>query len=103
MNAKQLLVLWVGIIVAVLMLLFPPYLTTGVSHAIQYRPLLSPPNLVNQSATGLMGGLAAMGFGGSVSAPLDAPVLLAQLGIVALLILGLLLTLADRRTVRAAA
>lgn len=103
MNARQLLVLWIGIIASVLMLLFPPYLTMGAPHAIQYRPLLSPPDLVNQNATGLMGGMVTMGLGGSVSAPLDAPVLLAQLGIVALLLLGLLLTLANKRIIPAAA
>ena len=102
MNVRQLLVLWVGIAVSVLMLLFPPYLTTGVSHAIQYRPLLSPPDLINPNAAGLMGGLMSMGVG-NVSAPLDAAVLLAQLGIVALLILGLMLTLANRRVLPAAA
>ncbi len=95
-NTKQLVVLWTGIIVMVLMLLFPPYLTTGVSHAIQYRSLLSPPDMVSKDATGLMGGMMSMGLTGNVSAPLDSPVLLAELGIAALLTLGLMLTLQER-------
>ncbi len=98
MNSKQLISLWAGIIIAVLMLLFPPYLTTGVSHAIQYRSLLSPPDLVGKDATGLMGGMMTMGLTGYVSAPLDSPVLLAELGIVVLLTLGMTLTLQDKRT-----
>ncbi len=97
MNTKQLLVLWVGIGIAVGMLLFPPYLTAGGHHAIVYRFLLSPPPLVSKDAGGLIGAMAASSEASNLitvpPAPLDAAVLLAQLGIVGLLTLGLTLTL----------
>jgi len=95
MNGRQLTVLWLGILVAALVLLFPPYLTEGTSHPILYRPLLSPPPLVSKDAQGLMA--LASGFSGPVPAPIDVTVLLAQLGIVGLFMLGLLLTLRDNQ------
>ena len=97
MNGRQLAVLWVAIVGAALMLLFPPYLTQGTSHPVVYRPLLSPPDLISKDAPGLMG--LASGLTGSVPAPVDAVVLLAQLGIVGLLALGLILTLRDKQAV----
>ena len=94
MNGRQLATLWTGIILAVMMLLFPPYLTAGTSHPILYRFLLSPPNLVSKDASGLIG--MAADFSGPTPAPLDAAVLLAQLGIVGLFTLGFTLTLRDK-------
>ena len=96
MNRRQLVALWLGIIIAALMLLFPPYLTEGTSHPILYRPLLSPPDLVSKDAPGLMA--LASGLAGNVPAPVDVPVLLAQLGIVGLFALGFMLTLRDKQT-----
>lgn len=96
-NTKQLLTLWVGIGIAVGMLLFPPYLTAGGHPPIVYRFLLSPPPLVSKDAGGLMGATAAASEANNYAmvppASLDAAVLLAQLGIVGLLTLGLTLTL----------
>lgn len=97
MNTRQLLALWVGIGIAVGMLLFPPYLTASSHHPIVYRFLLSPPPLVSKDAGGLLGAMAAApgpdNFVTATPAPLDAAVLLAQLGIVGLLTLGLGLTM----------
>lgn len=95
MNGRQLAVLGVGILAAALVLLFSPYLTAGTSHPILYRPLLSPPDLVSKDAPGLMG--LAAGLNGNVSAPVDAVVLLAQLGIVGLFMLGFMLTLREKQ------
>ena len=98
MNRRQLTVLWVGILAAALMLLFPPYLTAGTSHPIVYRPLLSPPDLVGKDVPGLMG--LAAGLNGNVSAPVDAVVLLAQFAIVGLFTLGFVLTLRGKQNTR---
>ncbi len=91
------MVLWVGIVIAVGILLFPPYLTASSRHPIVYRFLLSPPPLVSKDAGGLLGAMAtaseANNFAMVPPAPLDAAVLLAQLGIVGLLTLGLTLTM----------
>jgi len=95
MNGKQLAILWLGILVAALMLLFPPYLTAGTSHPILYRPLLSPPDLVSKDATGMMGAMS--GLSGNIPAPMDATVLLAQLGIVGLFTLGFTLTFQEKQ------
>lgn len=97
MNSKQLVILWVGIIVAVTMLSYPPYSTAGTNHSLQSGFLLSPPSLVTKNTPGLLGALAAAGP--PVPAPLDAPVLLAELGIVILVALGLLLTLQDKHKI----
>ncbi len=94
MNGRQLAVLWAAIIIAALMLLFPPYLTQGTSHPVLYRSLLSPPDLVSKDAPGLMA--LASGLTGSVPAPVDVTILLAQMGIVGLFALGFMLTLRDR-------
>ncbi len=96
MNGRQLAVLWVSILAAALVLLFSPYLTAGTSHPILYRPLLSPPDLVSKDAPGLMG--LAAGLNGNVSTPVDAVVLLAQLGIVGLFMLGFMLTLREKQS-----
>jgi len=95
-NGRQLAVLWVSILAAALVLLFSPYLTAGTSHPILYRPLLSPPDLVSKDAPGLMG--LAAGLNGDVSTPVDAVVLLAQLGIVGLFMLGFMLTLREKQS-----
>ena len=97
MNGKQLVILWIGIVVAVVMLTYPPYSTTGTNHSLQYGFLLSPPSLVSKDTPGLLGALAAASP--PMPAPLDAPVLLAELGIVILVALGLLLTLQDKHTI----
>lgn len=97
MNRSQLAVLWLGIIIAALMLLFSPYLTEGTSHPILHRSLLSPPDLVSKDAPGLMA--LASGLTGSVPAPVDVTVLLAQLEIVGLLALGLIVTLRDEQSI----
>ncbi len=97
MNTRQLVILWIGIAVAVAMLVYPPYLTAGTNHPLQYGFLLSPPSLVSKEASGLLGALAAASP--PVPAPLDAPVLLAELGIVILVALGLLLTLQDKHEI----
>jgi hypothetical protein len=94
MNTRQLVILWIGIAIAVAMLVYPPYLTAGTNHPLHYGLLLSPPSLVSKEASGLLGALAAASP--PVPAPLDAPVLLAELGIVILVALGLLLTLQDK-------
>lgn len=99
MNTRQLATLWVAIIVAALMLLFPPYLTAGTSHPVLYRPLLSPPDLISKGAPGLMGVMA--GLSGSAPTPVDPVVLLAQLGIVGLFALGLLFSLRDKQKAHA--
>ena len=95
-NGRQLAVLWVSILAAALVLLFSPYLTAGTSHPVLYRPLLSPPDLVSKDALGLMG--LAAGLNGNVSTPVDAVVLLAQLGIVGLFMLGFMLTLREKQS-----
>ena len=97
MNSKQLVILWVGIAVAVAMLVYPPYLTAGTSHSLQYGLLFSPPSLVSKDTPGLLGAFAAASP--PVPAPLDAAVLLAELGIVVLVALGLLITLQDKHEI----
>lgn len=97
MNTRQLVVLWIGIAVAVAVLVYPPYLTAGTNHPLQYSFLLSPPSLVSKDTPGLLGAFAAASP--PAPAPLDAAVLLAELGIVILIALGLLLTLQDKHEI----
>ena len=88
MNRKQLIVLWAGVGVVALMLLFPPWRIPETAMPLGYWWILSPPNWGTCSELDDWGGVP-MGA-------LDYHRLLAQWLVVAAITAALILTLKDR-------